>query len=118
MLQAKRCKQCQRFFKPGNDLQKYCIKCRGNVKYYVPKKKQYVKCKQCGITIETGRKNQRFCSDRCRYTYHSKAKLHKRYCVRCKKPYWSTVANKKYCSRNCYYEEKLEREHKRYINAR
>lgn len=74
------------------------------------------RCQCCGksITQSPGRKKKKFCSDRCRMKWWNshldqvKRKANYDYvCPCCKKPF--TVygnANRKYCSLECYFEDR------------
>ena len=71
-------------------------------------------CKNCGRQITTlpGRKEKRFCSDKCRMTWwnsHREAVNKKAYrtfvCEYCGKEFLSYATDsRKYCSRECYFK--------------
>ena len=73
-------------------------------------------CLYCGaaITQTPGRKEKKFCSDRCRNRWWNENldKVNRKanyefVCARCKKPFIAYGNNhRKYCSRECYIEDK------------
>lgn len=74
-------------------------------------------CECCGasITQTPGRKKKRFCSDRCRMVWWNshqdqvKRKANYQFtCCYCKKPFVAYGnANRKYCSHECYIEDRF-----------
>lgn len=80
-------------------------------------KNKYLPCEQCGKPVEQTehKKLKRFCSDLCRNKWwNSHLDLVKRkanyeiVCLGCKKPFMVYGnANRKYCSHNCYVEQRF-----------
>ena len=74
-------------------------------------------CEQCGQPVKQnpGRKQKRFCSDKCRNAWwndHKKKKKKKANyectCEKCGKPFVSYGnKNRKYCSHECYIEDRF-----------
>lgn len=76
-----------------------------------------VKCLCCGKAVKQnpGRKQKKFCSDRCRMKWWNshldqvqKKANYEFICPVCKKPFTSYGnANRKYCSHECYIEDRF-----------
>ncbi len=114
----KRCVKCQRFFETERETQILCSKkCRKEYNAYVRKSIVLKTCKQCQSRFKTRLTFQEFCCDKCRKDWHKENDIRvkrKGYCKRCGKEFVTNNNKQVYCSRECSYEEKLEREHKRY----
>jgi len=110
VLPTIRCGICQRFFRPYHHNTKYCPKCRGTKNYYRPVSIALIVCGTCGIEIETGRKNQKYCSDRCRYAHHANKSLSTQECPECKDMFDTTNSQKVYCTSGCRILAKKQRQ--------
>ena len=77
-------------------------------------------CKHCGAELINvkGKKNKKFCSDKCRmaWWYKNQHMMNKKsayevVCVCCKKKFnFYGYKNRKYCSRECYLRDKYGKE--------
>ena len=93
--------------------------CKRNNIFPVENKEGIKLCKNCGVDVgqKSGRKEKKFCSNKCRNDWWSKNQelLNKRAvyiftCVNCKKEFAAYGnANRKYCSNNCFVEHKYGR---------
>ena len=111
------CPICHKEFdKKGN--RKYCSECKSKYSYPKNKKREPIKCKNCGKEfIKTG-SNQKYCSTKCkqRYYYHNPSIHAKKYkktknnqnttiqpkkCKTCGEEFIPTDLRQKYCSINC-----------------
>lgn len=78
------------------------------------------KCQCCGkdIISQKGRKEKKFCSDRCRNAWWNdnldmvnRKAIYEFTCSLCKKPFTAYGnKNRKYCSRECYLADRFGRE--------
>ena len=70
-------------------------------------------CKYCGNAVPQakGRKQKLFCSDECRQSWHrlnhDKKGTRKAYCKHCGKEFLYYKGDRKYCSHECYVEERF-----------
>ena len=77
-----------------------------------------MECRYCGapITQTPGRKEKKFCSDRCRNRWWNehldlvdRRANYEFVCQTCGKPFTAYGnAHRKYCSRDCYYEDRFD----------
>lgn len=78
--------------------------------------KETTECLQCGLPIKSpnGRKQKRFCSDRCRWNYWNKRKklenrktFHEVVCKQCGKTFMAYGnARRSFCSQECYQKSR------------
>ena len=73
------------------------------------------RCLCCGVTVEQkpGRKEKKFCSDKCRnkwWNRHTNLMKENYVCVHCGKPFHGRKG-RKYCSHACYMAERFGGRH-------
>lgn len=89
----------------------------GELGYMAPVPSGKYVCENCGRTVaqNPGRKLKRFCSDRCRNQWWNahqdqvnKKAIYEYTCSFCGKPFMAYGnANRKYCSHECYIEDRF-----------
>ena len=115
----KLCENCKKtLFWPIKSDQKYCHACKDKVKYYKPKPLIKKKCAQCGKVFNTTRSNQRFHSEECRYTFHSKKVTKYKKCLYCGGPFITTNDSRLYCCLKHYIIAKHKRDHRNYMETK
>ncbi len=81
-------------------------------------RKIHTECKNCGVTLEKSSKSnfKKFCSDLCRYkwwrknTENNRKYLKTNICKNCNKKFGSyDNKDKKYCSHECYIENRFKK---------
>jgi len=112
-MQPKRCALCQKLYKPLTANGKYCPRCRGKKKYYIPKPEIDKQCLQCSIVFTTRRQDKKFCSYACKDIYNQAFVKKTRICKYCKVLFFTTN-KKEYCCQDHYLAAKKIRDKKYY----
>lgn len=93
-------------------VQSYCRRNKIKVKNHLngSQESMYVNCLNCGKELKqiSKQKPKKFCSDQCRYKWWSLKNSEKKICDYCKKPFMSSTKNRKYCSHECYINNRFK----------
>ena len=96
-----------------NSIKAYCH--RKNIISLV----EFGRCPRCGALIspEEVRRNRRYCSDICRYSWNYAHRLLsdrnavEKKCACCQRPFFSyPSSHRKYCSHDCYIADRYDKE--------
>lgn len=96
---------------PKSTVQSYCRRNKIKVNYKNKENSDlYLKCLYCKKELEqkSKLKPKKFCSDKCRHQWWSLKNGKKKICDYCNQPYISSIKTKKYCSHECYINDRFK----------